>query len=74
MLKSIVPVAALGAVGATDDLQRMTKYDSESDRDYTAHVEDLAKKLTTKPDDKSPNSKSSITSDITQHSSHGGAR
>ena len=68
VLKRIVPVAALGSVGATDDLQRMTKYDSESDRDYTALVEDLAKKLTTKPDDKSPNSKSSITSDITQHS------
>jgi len=69
VLKSVVPLAALGAVGATDDLQRMNKWDTESDRDYTQIVQDLTKALATKPDDKTQNGRNTtFTSDITQHS------
>lgn len=67
ILKAIVPVATLGSVGTSDDLERMNRDDLEGNRDYTAKVEGLVGKLTRKSDDKSQDNKATTTSDITQH-------
>ena len=45
----------------------MNTSDQEDDRDYTKKIEDLLAQLASKPDDKSSSSKSSTTSDITEH-------
>jgi len=67
VLKSIVPLAALASVGSSDDLERMSKYANEQDRDYTADVEKLKNDLARKPDDKKTATQTVATSDITQH-------
>jgi hypothetical protein len=72
VLKGIVPVNALGSVGATDDLERISKIDQEQNRDYMAKIEELLDRINRPQDDsktangKEP-SKDAPKSDITQH-------
>jgi hypothetical protein len=69
VLKSVVPIRALGSVGASDDLQRINEWDRESERDYTGKVEQLLKDLAPKLDDdkKASGGKASVPNDITEH-------
>lgn len=46
VLKTLVPSAVLGAVGSTDDFNRLGEVTSkERERDYTAHIEDLIRQF-----------------------------
>jgi hypothetical protein len=69
VLKSIVPIRALGTVGASDDLEALNKQDQEKNRDYTGEVEQLLKDLAPKQDsDKKANgAKTTMPNDITEH-------
>jgi len=69
ILKSIVPIKALGSVGASDDLAQLNKADQEADRDYTGKVEQLLKDLTPKvaDDKKASGAKASMPNDVTEH-------
>jgi hypothetical protein len=67
VLKSIVPIRALGPVGASDDLREFTKEDQEKD-DYTGEVEKLLKDLAPKQDrEKRTGAKSTMPNDVTEH-------
>jgi hypothetical protein len=68
VLKSIVPIRALGAVGASDDLADLNKEDQEKSRDYTGEVEKLLKDLAPKQDsEKRTGAKSTMPNDVTEH-------
>ena len=68
VLKSIVPIRALGAVGASDDLEALNKEDQEKNRDYTGAVEKLLKDLAPKQDsEKRTGTKSTMPNDVTEH-------
>jgi len=69
VLKSIVPIRALGAVGASDDLEQLGKVDQEADRDYTGKVEQLLKDLAPKQDSdkKVGGAKTTMPNDVTEH-------
>jgi len=68
VLKSIVPIRALGAVGASDDLAELNKDDQEKSRDYTGEVEKLLKDLAPKQDsEKRTGAKSTMPNDVTEH-------
>ena len=67
VLKSVKPVAALGSVGSSDDLQRMNDVDVEGDRDYTVIAEELVKALAPSIDSKRPATTSAASSDISEH-------
>jgi hypothetical protein len=69
ILKSIVPIRALGAVGASDDLEQLNKVDQEADRDYTGKVEQLLKDLAPKQDNdkKASGAKAAMPNDVTEH-------
>jgi hypothetical protein len=69
VLKSVVPIRALGSVGASDDLEQLNKADQEADRDYTSEVEKLLKDLTPKADGdkKTAGAKAAMPNDVTEH-------
>ena len=69
VLKSIVPIRALGTVGASDDLTGLNKEDQEKNRDYTGEVEQLLKDLAPKQDSdrKASGAKPTMPNDVTEH-------